>query len=291
MHSTTCLGLASGMLATKDGDEMSQAASKLVVLAEREFTRGCLSYWLRACCPDLDVLVAADLGDIHSPESEGPPASIVVYASGCDQTLEWIEQQMAAKSRLHKSTPTVLICNGFDPDLAQDLVRREVVDAIIPTSDTTEIAAAALRLVLAGGHYMPRLVPAAASSRRDPGGAIHHELPVTLGGDLTARERAVLELLKTGKPNKVIAHKLGMSLSTAKVHVHNIIRKLKVRNRTEAVIAAGKFNMPHNQFVQTAAKAGHLDLDLASGKGAIEIAPNLANHYVVSVPRVRAKAY
>jgi DNA-binding NarL/FixJ family response regulator len=55
---------------------------------------------------------------------------------------------------------------------------------------------------------------------------------------LTARERAVLNLLKAGKPNKIMAFELAMSESTVKVHVRSIMRKMNARNRTEAVSRA-----------------------------------------------------
>ena len=47
----------------------------------------------------------------------------------------------------------------------------------------------------------------------------------------------MLELLKCGLPNKIISYRLEMSPSTVKAHVHNIIVKLNVRNRTEAAVA------------------------------------------------------
>lgn len=51
---------------------------------------------------------------------------------------------------------------------------------------------------------------------------------------LTDRERMVLLLLARGMQNKAIAHELEMSENTAKLHVHHLMRKLGVRNRTEA---------------------------------------------------------
>lgn len=51
---------------------------------------------------------------------------------------------------------------------------------------------------------------------------------------LTDRERKVLPLIAQGKQNKVIAEELDMSEHTVKLHVHHIIGKLGVRNRTEA---------------------------------------------------------
>lgn len=55
---------------------------------------------------------------------------------------------------------------------------------------------------------------------------------------LTEREFEVLELLAKGNPNKSISAALNIVEATVKKHVHNIIRKLEVSDRTQAVIAA-----------------------------------------------------
>jgi DNA-binding NarL/FixJ family response regulator len=57
---------------------------------------------------------------------------------------------------------------------------------------------------------------------------------------LTARQKAVLAQLQQGKANKIIAHELGMSESTAKVHIRNIMRKMGATNRTQAAFNALK---------------------------------------------------
>lgn len=57
---------------------------------------------------------------------------------------------------------------------------------------------------------------------------------------LTARQRDVLAQLQQGKANKIIAHELGMSESTAKVHIRNIMRKMGATNRTQAAFNALK---------------------------------------------------
>jgi DNA-binding NarL/FixJ family response regulator len=51
--------------------------------------------------------------------------------------------------------------------------------------------------------------------------------------NLTMRQKAVLELLSRGSPNKVIARRLGMSQGAVKFHVRQIMRKFGVTNRTE----------------------------------------------------------
>jgi DNA-binding NarL/FixJ family response regulator len=53
----------------------------------------------------------------------------------------------------------------------------------------------------------------------------------------------VLELLAEGLPNKVIAHELGISETTVKAHVGEILRKLKVHNRTRAIVMLAQFGM------------------------------------------------
>lgn len=53
--------------------------------------------------------------------------------------------------------------------------------------------------------------------------------------DLTKREIEVLELLRTGASDKEIANSLGVSRFTASKHVENILKKMKVTNRTAAV--------------------------------------------------------
>jgi NarL family two-component system response regulator LiaR len=57
----------------------------------------------------------------------------------------------------------------------------------------------------------------------------------TLGHDLTPRERDVLALLVEGLTNKEIASRLGVSRSTVKVHVSNILSKLDVSSRGGAI--------------------------------------------------------
>src|SRR5258706_3476658 len=59
-------------------------------------------------------------------------------------------------------------------------------------------------------------------------------------GDLTPRELSVIDLLREGRPNKLIARELEMQESTVKVHVRNILKKLNARNRTHAAFVANR---------------------------------------------------
>lgn len=110
----------------------------------------------------------------------------------------------------------------------------------IHKSTTPPVMLSALRLVLAGGVYVPlhamQQAPAKAASPTAAQGR-----GWTSG--LTARQMEVLRLLAVGKPNKVIARELDLSEGTVKIHLSAIFRVLDANNRTEAVLAAQQLNL------------------------------------------------
>jgi len=62
---------------------------------------------------------------------------------------------------------------------------------------------------------------------------------------LTMRERQVLECLADGLNNKTIARNLGISDTTVKVHVKNVLRKLNLTSRLEAAVWKHKSKQPN----------------------------------------------
>ena len=122
----------------------------------------------------------------------------------------------------------------------------------IPKAYSPEVMLSAVRLVLAGGVYVPPMMLTAlppgivAGVAPQAGGA--EALARNGGGGnqtlehlrsvLTERQVEVLQLLSQGKPNKLIGRSLGISEGTVKIHLAAIFRALNVRNRTEAVVAA-----------------------------------------------------
>ena len=109
------------------------------------------------------------------------------------------------------------------------------VKAYVTTSQTPAVLVGIIRLVKAGGTFMPAESLAQWNSDRTMRSA-EALLPVS-GADpegLTKRQEQVLALVAEGKPNKIIAYQLSMRESTVKSHVRQIMRKCKVDNRTEA---------------------------------------------------------
>lgn len=90
----------------------------------------------------------------------------------------------------------------------------------------------AVRAVAAGLRYLP---PATAARLVD---AMDAE-------KLTARELDVLKLLAKGERNREIADALGLAEPTVKIHVNNLLRKLEVKDRTEAAMVALRRGLIH----------------------------------------------
>jgi len=134
---------------------------------------------------------------------------------------------LTALLRLAPSTPIVVVSAVGDPKVMQDAIMSGA-SAFIPKSAPGKVLINALRVILAGGTYMPTGILTAL--READIGAGSHEL--------TLRQRRVLELLSTGLSNKRIARALEISEITVKAHVSAIFRKLGVTNRVQAGIEA-----------------------------------------------------
>jgi DNA-binding NarL/FixJ family response regulator len=97
--------------------------------------------------------------------------------------------------------------------------------AYVLKSASREDLILAVRKAAAGEHHIPKDVAARLAER-------------LLHAQLSPREVEVLRLVAVGKRNKEIASHLDITEGTVKIHVSNILSKLGVSDRTEAVTAA-----------------------------------------------------
>jgi two-component system, NarL family, nitrate/nitrite response regulator NarL len=92
----------------------------------------------------------------------------------------------------------------------------------------------ALKSVHAGQSY----VTAELAARLVVGGSLRPRREAKVQAGLTYRERQLLEHLSKGYTNREIADRLGLTVATIKVYLTQLFKKLGVRNRVQAVIAA-----------------------------------------------------
>jgi DNA-binding NarL/FixJ family response regulator len=106
------------------------------------------------------------------------------------------------------------------------------IQGFIPKTSSGPVIEAAIRLVLAGGQYLPPQLVALAHGRT-PKPATPNAM-----ARLTERQIAVLRLITEGLSNKDIARRLGLSPATVKAHVAAISAALGTGSRTEAAFKA-----------------------------------------------------
>lgn len=101
---------------------------------------------------------------------------------------------------------------------------------------------ATLHLVAMGERVLPPQLADELQSRPTLTDALEVERPVD-AASLSDRELEILRWLIMGCPNKVISKRMEISEATVKVHVKAVLRKLRVKNRTQAAIWAANHGM------------------------------------------------
>ncbi len=130
--------------------------------------------------------------------------------------------------------------------------RGDVLEAIdcgakgfIPKSSSGDVMLSALRLVHAGGVYLPPVLAAGWTAEGFAGPSLSRSPragpPSPRRSQFTPRQLDVLTQLGKGKSNREIARELGVAEGTVKVHVTALFKALGVKNRTQAVLASAEF--------------------------------------------------
>jgi len=160
-------------------------------------------------CEDADLVLL----DLEMPGAQG------------FSVLAWLRTQYPA-------LPVVVVSATSDA-----AVMRRAVDlgaaGFIPKSSPVETISEAIATVLEGEIWLPE----AALALEDSALSEHEELARRVAS-LTPQQFRVLDMLAEGLLNKQIAAELQVSEATIKAHVTAIFRKLGVRSRTQAAVAA-----------------------------------------------------
>jgi DNA-binding NarL/FixJ family response regulator len=195
-------------------------------------TRECMTDVVARAQPSFDILPFTTAADCIGV-SAAPLDLIVYHARGHGvsdlQEVTELRRAFAAVKLLVLSDSVTM-----DPAFVQRILADGASGFILTSTNSLEVLVSAIRLVSSGGTFVSRefVVDGQMSRRSSP--RAERRSPQRI----TPRERTVLELIKRGKPNKIIAYELGLSLCTVKVHMRNLIRKMGATNRTEAAVKA-----------------------------------------------------
>ncbi|WP_135078804.1 response regulator transcription factor [Terasakiella sp. SH-1] len=128
--------------------------------------------------------------------------------------------------------PVVIVSAEESPDVIQRALTCGAL-GFIPKSSSKERIGEAIQAVLSGNSFVPPELAEAIEEKRRLDDELREKAAL-----LTPAELGVLKLLTEGKPNKIIAYELDIKESTVKAHISQILRKLGVHSRTQAVLVA-----------------------------------------------------
>ncbi len=173
-----------------------------------------------------DVPIVADL--VQLVRYGEAFAVILLGGSTCGQ-IDLVDLALLAAAAPH--TPVLVTADCDDPERARTILRSGA-RGFLPINLSLKVLVAALERIRAGGTYVPLelTAPVAPATAEKASGSPWQEL--------TRRQRDVLALISEGRSNKLIADALTMSESTVKAHVKQIIKRLRVANRTQAALLA-----------------------------------------------------
>ena len=194
--------------------------------------------------PGIEFVLAMSVDQLFAGASDDLDLAVIdLNMPGADGHAHIVEMR-----RRHPAVPVIVLSGYEDPTIMRTALAHGVL-GFIPKAYSPEVMLSAVRLVLAGGVYVPPMMlsalppgivaglPTTEAVARTATPAAAHTLD-HLRNVLTERQVEVLQLLSQGKPNKLIGRALGISEGTVKIHLAAIFRALNVRNRTEAVVAA-----------------------------------------------------
>jgi DNA-binding NarL/FixJ family response regulator len=225
--------MSSSEFARQEGD------NRYIVPAERDhlnivlientlFMSGCIAKALSASVPCAVRVFSTTDEFIKEKEALKPAVVIVSFSNDASETISRDLGLIAAADARNR---TIVFGQRDDAGAALFAIGHGA-SGYISTTMGWDAAIEAIRIVLAGGTYIP------VKYFID----LYARAVATI--NITERELTVLRAIQFGKANKVIAKELNLSVSTVKVHVRHVMTKLQARNRTELAVRSAETHWP-----------------------------------------------
>lgn len=190
--------------------------------------RDALAVALRSAFPNAEIAPAGTLDEANAAIAANPETDLVIL--DLDMPGMMGLTGVASLRASHPAAPLVIVSATRNAAAMRQVVEMGAA-GFIPKSAPMEQIVASVRAVLRGEIVLPP-------------GATDGTLPATdadlaaRAASLTPQQQRVFTLLSEGKPNKIIAYEMQIGEATVKAHVTEILRKLGVHSRSQAIVLA-----------------------------------------------------
>jgi DNA-binding NarL/FixJ family response regulator len=217
-------------------------APRLLVVEDHPLFRAALIDVIRMTFPGAELLQATSIGGALDVVAGGDLIDVILLDLSMPGTTGLLG---ALRVRSAAPRSALVIISAHDDARIVGSAMALGISGYIPKSTPKGELAEFIHRILNGAVCVPKRLIEAPAAKQACADAqtVLREL-----GALTPQQLCVLDMICRGLQNKQIAHELNISITTVKVHVTEVLRKLHVRSRTEAIvkISALDFNKTDN---------------------------------------------
>jgi DNA-binding NarL/FixJ family response regulator len=220
-----------GSIIPKDG---IQPHLRIVIADDHALVRGGIALLLEMAEPGVEVLHANSFEQVLSIFSANDSIDLMLL----DLQMPGMNPDTGIKTicRAWPELPIIIVSITEDVQTIRQALAAGAM-GYVPKTSSPDVTISAIKLVLAGGIYVPPHV-----LKQDISQLSDEPKTSSKNALLTKRQIEVLDLIVLGKSNRAIADEIGLTTSTVKMHVSGILKNLGVGSRTEAIAKYAELN-------------------------------------------------
>jgi DNA-binding NarL/FixJ family response regulator len=214
---------------------------RLLVVEDHPLFRDALVGVIAAAFPNAEVFQAISIDGALDILASKRSVDIIMLDLSMPGTTS-----LLGAFRVRSAAPksALVIVSAYDSARIVGYAMALGISGYIPKSTPKAELAHSIRSILEGEVYVPKRLHGRPAAKR--AGAEIQRLLRQLSL-LTSQQLRVLDMICRGLQNKHIAYELGISVTTVKVHVTDVLRKLGVRSRTNAIIELSRLDLTRSE--------------------------------------------
>lgn len=206
------------------------AVPRILIVDDHPLYSDALESALELVFADCDIEKAQNLAEAIAAAKAGFEPDLVMFDLKLPD-VTGISGFVSLRQALPKAR-ILVISSLASFDLVQSLLR-EGAAGFLPKDTSARGLRSVLAEITAGRIYVPKDYQTPNECERD---ALAAEFRHPKLAELTPQQQRIMRLICCGKPNKQIAYELSLAEATVKAHITALLRRLGVRNRTQAVV-------------------------------------------------------